>query len=207
MINIGLINHIAETHFHIRHRIIQSLKFPLNPQVKHLFHNSETYYDYWVKIFSDKFFDMGTFIRLGSALERILKEYYMENKGYRNLLDLKKDSKYKKGIFQRIQDWQKNGLIQLFNEGLNYDITTNSNLKLMQELMLHRHLYAHNTGLIDDEYIRDLKKLTGVDLMQSPNISKYYPCEDVYYFEPLLKLNEFIEGTRNFFSDFPNQRN
>ena len=69
--------------------------------------------------------------------------------------------------------------------------------------MQHRHLYAHNSGIIDDDYIAKILKITGIDLLQNPQILNVYPAQDVYWFKPLERINEFIEATKRFFAAFP----
>jgi len=93
--------------------------------------NFNNYHEFWISRFGDKFFDMGTFTRLASELEKGLKYYYMEKKGYRNLIDLKQDKSYKKGIFQKLMPAiNKNdfNLIELFKKELSYNLEDNSQL-------------------------------------------------------------------------------
>lgn len=166
-------------------------------------HNYQNSYEEWMGTMSDKFFDMGTLIRLGTAIEQNLKHYYMDKKGHQNRATLHADPKYRQNMFQQIMPWHNNGALRIYREELSYDLTANQYLKSVQELMLHRHLYAHNSGLIDDEYIKRLKLLTGLDLMQRPEVTRQYPADDLYWFEPLKRLNDFIEETRRFFRVFP----
>lgn len=92
---------------------------------------------------------------------------------------------------------KKNGAIPLLLD-VGVDLEKLSDFPTIQELMLHRHLYAHNLGVIDDSYIEDLKNLTGTDLLDKPEISSKYPAEDVYWFEPLGRINLYIEAVRGF---------
>jgi len=198
------INRVAETHFFLRPLLNNALKNnSITPEGKEIVGNFDNYYDYWHERLGDRFFDMATIIRLGTVIENCLKSFYMNRKGYTNLIDLKADSKYKKNMFQRIQNYQHDGALKLYTDEIGYDLTTNSYLNVMQETMLHRHLYAHNSGLIDDEYVKNLLKITGVDITVNPDVATSYPKDDVYWFEPLSRLNHFIEGTRNFFGQFP----
>lgn len=166
---------------------------------KRLFPDAENYEDVWKSRYGDRFFNMSTLVRIASSIENILRDYYMHKKGHRNLVDLKADPGYKQGIFQRIMPWGE-GAIQLFS-GLGIDLTTKIDWKTMQEITLHRHLYAHNSGLLDSKYIRELKTLTGLDLIEDKSISALYPAQDVYYFTPLENLGLFIESGRRFSAD------
>jgi hypothetical protein len=199
------INKVAETQFFLRPFLVSLLKkSKITNEGRALVGNYNTYYDYWQASFNDMFFDMGNFIRLGSEIELCLRQYYMDKKGYNNLLELYQDPNYEKNIFQRIQNWQNKGVINLFKMELGYDLTTNKELIKIQEIMVHRHLYVHNSGLVDDEYIKRIKDITGYDLTQEDEIIRTnYPQNDVYYFKPLKKLNEFIEDCKRFFGNFP----
>lgn len=65
-----------------------------------------------------------------------------------------------------------------------------------------RNLYAHNVGIIDDEYIEDWKRLTGEDLLAVMTASGY-PASDAYWFRPLLELSAYIENLREFVRALP----
>jgi hypothetical protein len=129
----------------------------------------------------------------------------MYRKGHSTLTELQNDPHYQKGVFQRVQSWQRaNGAIGLYSDDLGYDLTSNPHLQTMQEAMAHRHLYAHNSGLLDDQYIANIETITGTDLRTQPGLAaRGYPAEDVYWFEPLGRLNLFIEQARRFFPPFP----
>ncbi len=196
------INRIAETHYFIRLELRKALDgFVLSDYAKSVLGGNATYLEYWEKSFSDRFFDMGTLIRLGTSIENCLKYFYMDQKGYGNIAQLKNSCEYSKGIFQRIQAWQQNGVIALYQRELGVDLTQNPHLVEIQELMLHRHLYAHCSGIVDDDYIYDILRTTGQDLQQLPELSSY-PNQETYFFEPLKRLNDFIEATRGFFAKF-----
>src|SRR4051794_2229011 len=149
------INWVAEIHFYIRHVIEARLKSTvITPEGKALVGEYDTELDRWRGTFADKFFDMSTMIRLGTAIEICLRTYYMDRKGYLTLIDLRNDARYENGIFQRVQNWQRaNGVLSLYEDEIGYDLANNPHLRAIQEAMMHRHLYAHNSGLIDDEYI------------------------------------------------------
>lgn len=188
----------AENHYMIRPILVNALKNQvLMAEGRRMFPNASNYHDVWARRFSDRFFDMATMIRVATSIETVLRDFYMSKKGHSNLIELRADTEYKMGIFQRIMPWHGNGAIQLLSS-LGVDITVIPEFPVMQEIMLHRHLYAHNAGLLDDKYIDDLKKLTSVDLMADSNISASYPAQDTFYFEPLKRLSDFIEAGRRF---------
>lgn len=198
------IERVAETHYMIRPVLKGALTNQvLMPGGKQIFPNCSTYWDVWTQRLSDRFFDMGTLIRAAASVETTLRDYYMLKKGHQNLTQLRQDPQYKQNIFQRLMPWNgADGVIPLFlNVGVN--LTTLPELPVLQELMLHRHLYAHNLGVIDDQYIDRLKRLTGKDLLTDATISTSYPAQDVVWFEPLGRINDFIEAVRKFFRQLP----
>jgi hypothetical protein len=198
------IDRVAEIHFFLRPLLNNSLKnHPITPEGQMRAGGFDNYFDYWHDRFGDRFFDMATIIRLGTVIENCLKYYYMKRKGHATLIDLKADPKYKPNIFQRIQSNQTDNALKLYKDELGYDLNSNPHLKEMQEAMAHRHLYAHNSGLIDEKYINDIKRITRVDISTHPDIASSYPNQDVYWFEPLKRLDSFIEGAKNFFGQFP----
>ncbi len=92
---------------------------------------------------------MSTTIRLGTAIEICLRTYYMDRKSYSTLIDLRNDALYEKGIFQRVQNWQRaNGVISLYRDEIGYDLTTNPHLLAIQEAMMHRHLGSPGAWLM-----------------------------------------------------------
>jgi hypothetical protein len=203
-VNNSGIERVAETHYMILPALKNALTQQiLTPEGQQLFPDCSTYWDVWTRRLSDKFFDMGTLIRAAASVETALRDYYVLRKGYTNLTQLRQDSQFKENIFQRIMPWHKtDGAISLLTS-VDVDLRAIQELPQLQELMLHRHLYAHNLGVIDDKYIDRLKKLTGRDLMADPGIRATYPAQDVYWFEPLSRLNLFIEAVRGFFRKLP----
>jgi hypothetical protein len=198
------INRIAETQFAIRPLLVNRLKSQhLTEYGKEITGGHDNFHDLWIASLNDKFFDMGTFIRLGSAIEDNLKAYYMNKKGYANNLDLIADAKYKENIFQRVQPWQQDDALSLYKDELGFDLTTIPELIKVQEIVNDRHLFAHSSGLLNNKYIKNLKRINGTDLLSNPSITKHYPMEDIYWFEPLNGLATFIEDSRRFFRSFP----
>ncbi len=175
---------IRQTHYFLRRKLENSLKemnYPFNDN------NYENFYEYWIKSYSDKFFDIGTFTRIGTTIELAFRDYYRERRGITNLTDLKMELdeiSYAKGnIFQRVQKYHKNnGVVRLFDEYLKYDLEANPKFKMIQEIMINRHLYTHKSGLLDDKYIADLKEVTGEDLTKNIKVvNSGYPNQDVFW--------------------------
>ncbi|PIQ25555.1 hypothetical protein COW36_21160 [bacterium (Candidatus Blackallbacteria) CG17_big_fil_post_rev_8_21_14_2_50_48_46] len=211
---IGQINKVAETHFFLRPVLKKSLKETIiSPEGQAEVGPYANYYDYWTGTLSDKFFDMATFMRLGSVLEFNLRNYYTLKKGYSSLLSLTTDpllcdhsGRFDTGLFQRIVQapTKTKGIGKVF-DSIGVDLTDTGKFPdfiKLRELMLHRHLYAHKSGLVDDEYMKKLKDNFNIDI-SADIASKGYPAQDVYYFEPLSKLNDFIEDSRKFFNSLP----
>lgn len=198
------INRIAETHFSLKHQLEKCLKANVITAEGRKIPGCDypTYYDMWRGSFSDRFFDMGTFIRFGSAIEQNLKGYYMLKKGLKTIAELKAEGKAGQNVFQRLMPWTDDNVIELYKTELGYDLTTNPHFAAMQEAMLNRHLYAHNTGLVDETYLKNHQRLTGKDIRSDPAL-KDYPKEDVYWFRPLNDLTEYINASRKFFGAFP----
>jgi len=157
---------VAETHFNIRPTLKSALQSSaLTGAGQSSYPGCITYFDVWTKSYADKFFDMGTFVRAAASVETSLRDYYMKKKGHANLAHLRQDPSYKKNIFQRVMPWHgADGAIELL-KSVNVDVTSFPQLRAIQELVLHRHLYAHNLGVVDDDYIDKLNKLTGLDLL------------------------------------------
>ncbi len=114
------LNRVAEVHFFLRPVLSKALaEHVLTDEGKALVGDYANYQQLWKASFGDRFFDMATAIRLGSAIETCLKLYYMEKKGHPNIPALKADPKYQANIFQRVQSWQSNGVIALYQAELN----------------------------------------------------------------------------------------
>lgn len=204
------VNRVATTHYMVRHRIEASLKqwtFPVGDPIRNLigpqFNN---YFEYWTHTYDDRFFDMGTFTRLGSVLETGFRDFYMQKKGHQNVVALKNDPVLKNAgnIFQRIKPsggGSKN-LQSLYMSELGIDLEAIPGFSDIKEFFIHRHLYTHNSGVVDDHYINDLKAVSGIDL--SAEFTPIgYPAEDCMWFNPLKDLDRFIEAARKVFTALP----
>jgi hypothetical protein len=198
------VERVAETHFSIRPALTSALRnFGLAPDGQAMFPGCTNYWDVWTLQFSDKYFDMGTLIRAAASVETSLRDYYVTKKGFLNLTQLRQDPSYKQNVFQRIMPWNGNDSATALFQALGVDLTIFPDFPKVQELVLHRHLYAHNLGVIDDQYIARLKTLTGKDLLLDPTVAAQYPAQDVVWFEPLSRLPQFINAARGMFSQLP----
>ena len=195
---------VAETHYTVRPLLVNALSNQvLQPVAVARFPTCSTYLDIWKLQLSDRFFDMGTLIRAAASVETGLRDYYTLKKGYSNLSQLRQDRLYKQNIFQRVQPWNaSDGAVALLLT-VGVDLNAFTEFPRVQELVLHRHLYAHNLGVIDDKYIQNLKTLTGKDLLADPQIAGSYPAQDKVWLEPLLRIGSFIEAARRLFRALP----
>lgn len=186
------VERVAETHFFIREQIVRSLgQTRLTPEGQAwLGRPYSTYLELWQGTFADRFFDMATMIRLGSAIETGLRHYHSQFKG-----------PTQRGTFyQRLVKPAE--LVATFKADCSYHLITNAAWGRMREIMVQRHLYAHRSGLADDRYINDMQQVCGEDIR--PRLAALgYPQEEVYWFEPLKRLPEYIEDARRFFRDLP----
>lgn len=191
------IDDVALTHFTMRPMLVNTLRGSaiLQPE---LVGGATNWLDFWVNSFNDRFFDMGTFARLGSAVEATLRDYYMRLKKHKNVAELKTDPDYKQNIFQRILP-NKSGdgdCVKLF-EKIGVDLKGKTGFAAVQEMMLHRHLYVHNSGVVDEDYLAKHSFILGTDI--TPDVTTQgYPNEDVVWFRPLGQLQRFIEASRSF---------
>ena len=70
--------------------------------------------------------------------------------------------------------------------------------------MLCRHLYAHNSGILDEDFVEKYENLTGVDISEDQVIKGLgYPSEDVYFFAPLKSIGTCIENCEQFIKNLP----
>ena len=181
------VERIAETHYVIRAMMVNALKNQiLTPYGRQVTGGHENYFDMWQSGMGDRFFDMATMVRLGTAVEVGLREHHRTTGAV----------PYNNGIYQRLVEPTE--LIELFKHDCMYDLENNPFWASAREVMVHRHLYAHRSGLVDDKYITDLQRITGQDIRPSL-VSMNYPIEQVYWFKPLDKLHDYIESMRSFF--------
>jgi hypothetical protein len=189
------IKRIAETQYMLREILVSSLKkWVIPPDVQKVWGtDAPTYHDFWTATFNYRFFDMGTLVRLATAVETGLRSHYI---GLCSPTQVPQ-----RGVFQRLVEPTQ--LLRLYAD-CGHDLSMVPQWDRMRELMLHRHLYAHRSGLVDDDYINGLKTITGEDI--TPALISYgYPKEEVYWFRPLKGLDDFIESARAFFRALPIQ--
>ncbi len=209
------IRHVAESHFAIRTLLKSRLQqqwvdVDVIGQVigKPTNRGKIDYWTWWTERFGDRFYDMGSLIRLAAGLETGLRDYFRNKRQFKNLTELRQfvanDNRWKGAVFQRIQPWHgQDGARSLLQQELGYDLETNPHLRQVRELMLHRHLYAHHAGVLDNQYLDNWQRLTGEDLRANPAVKRDYPAEDVYWFSPLKQLNDYISWANAFFQQLP----
>lgn len=123
--------------------------------------------------FSLAFLRIGNFIRLGTELENFTRAYYMEKQGLTSRSSLKahlQKLKYPPAIFQRvlpsIKEKNDPTLMELYQKELNIDLKEISKFRSIQEYFVHRHLYTHQNGFVDEIYLEHLEKILGVEERQ-----------------------------------------
>jgi len=193
----------AEFQFYIRKIIHDNLKNSTFPDalMKAMGWSHSNYYDLWKHQNGDRFMDMTTMVRIGAAIEGELRTTYMRLKGHANLVDLHEDPDFNLGAFQRIMPWhedENSARALIYKVGI--DLEEINSIDDARKVMAHRHLYAHNVGLVDEKYISHWLRLTGEDV--SLALTKHgYPEEDCYWFQPLDDMNNYIEVIQHFVRD------
>jgi hypothetical protein len=193
---------LREQHFYLRPVLVNALRQQIITDEGRQFLGGAyaNYLEYWQAAFGDKFFDMPTMVRLGTAIESGLRQYYRQtmegrSRGLSNL------TQQPPAIFQRLGNRGQTAVTLIYHD-LNYDLTTNPHFQAAREVMVHRHLFAHRAGLLDDKYIAELKEVTGEDIRPELTGSGY-PEEEVYWWRPLSKLNQYIEEISRFLKRLP----
>jgi hypothetical protein len=197
------VNSVAEVQFFLRWQLRQALEnyvFVKNEDIRKFIGDAEHWLEFWESQSGQEFFDMTTLVRLATTVETLLRDYYRSCLGHSSISGLA--PKGDRGVFQRLFPWSQNNVMELYAAHLNFDLTKNVKLRRVQELMAHRHLYGHSSGLVTDEYLDNWKTLTGEDLSTNKAL-RSYPDEDVFWFKPLEELDDFIEDVRGFFRGFP----
>ncbi len=193
------VERVAEVHLHLRSRLERALEAVVLTEEGRQFLSTDaaTYRQYWEQTYGDRYFDMGTLQRLATAVESGLRHYHRAVAGAERGHQVATTDR---GIFQQLVHPAK--LLKLYQDDCGYDLSSNPGWPRMRELVVHRHLYAHRSGLVDDLYINDFREVRGEDLL--PQIASLgYPDEEVLWFSPLKQLGLFIEDVRLFFRHLP----
>lgn len=247
---------IRESEYFIKRVFEENLKkIQLDSKTKILVGPYDSYFHMWQATLSDKFYDMTTVVRLGTVIEICLKDYYQEQCGLSNRKELQAHVNSEQNIFQQVQPWHKNGIFVKIENQFHINPLQIDEVKTIQQVMLLRHLYAHNSGLLDKKFVNNYKRLTGIDICmaaslypelykesdntnencsedknkhhfewyntiegieetllerfkdkrsfhekcEDPTIYSDYESEDIYFFEPLNKIQTFISGSEKFF--------
>jgi hypothetical protein len=197
------VNRVAEMQFLIRPQIEGALKAQIlntgEESIRAIVGDAMTYFDLWERQRGPQFFDMSTLVRLASTVETLMRTYYRTCLGRPSISQLSVD----RAAFQRFFPWSQNNVMDVFFADLGVDLAQNPELPRVQRLMCHRHLYAHSSGLVTDEFLRNWQRLTCEDLRTDPSLAAYPAQDDVYFFRPLKELDAYIEDVRRFFRGFP----
>lgn len=184
---------VAETHFLLRPVLVNALRAQEITDAGRAYFKSgaANYYELWVETLADRWFDMASLTRLGTAVETGLRDAYESGSGRRAPAS---------GIFQRLVD--DSDLTNMFKADCGIDLAANAEWRTMRTVMLHRHLYAHRSGAVDEKYLKDHIAVTGSDI--SPDVKAHgYPQQQVYWFRPLENLDAYIEASRRFLRSLP----
>src|SRR5262245_739915 len=125
---------ITEQHYFLRPVLEKQLKeFTVNPDVRSQFGDYDTYYEFWKASCGDRFFDMATMIRLGSAIESGLRDYYVRRTGGTSHAT----GDLARGVFQRILDTPSmDGAVKYYRQNIGYELPNNPHYQAVCEAML-----------------------------------------------------------------------
>jgi hypothetical protein len=197
----NLINQVAGREYTIKSILRTALQAQIiQPGNEIVARDCKNMYELWVMQYGDKFYTMANLIQLCSIIETGFRDYYREKKSYLSLVDLTSDKEIKGAHFQRLIG--DNPLQNLFLSQLSVNLESLPDFLEIKKAMVLRHLYAHRSGLVDQKFINDWEKLTGQNL--EPNFTLVgYPNKDVFWFEPLSNISNFIEAARCVFKQLP----
>ncbi len=187
------VERVAETHFFLRPVLVNALRAQeiTDAGRAHLNSGATNYYELWVETLADRWFDMASLIRLGTAIETGLRDAYERCSG---------KPAPASGIFQRLIG--DSDITDMFAADCGIDLPANAEWGTVRTIMLHRHLYAHRSGAVDEKYLKGHVAVTGNDI--SPDVKAIgYPRQLVYWFRPLENLSAYIEASRRFFRSMP----
>lgn len=179
----------------------------------HEWHTTNSYHHMWQATLLDKFYDITIMVRLGIVIESCLKDYYQEQCGLSNRKELQEHMNSTQNIFQQLQPWHKNGIFVKINNEFHINPLEIDEVKTIQQVVLLRHFYAHNSGLLDQQFVNNYQRLTGIDICKAESlypglftdnknrktIYSDYESEDIYFFEPLKKIQALISDSEKFF--------
>ncbi len=195
---------ITSHHNLFRFEMVKAFKgFVINPNARELLGGSTTLHEYWVGTRSDIYFDMGTFVRLGSETEGAFRDYYMFSLKLPNLNELKSSLPKAGPVFQRVKSGDT--LQKLYLKDLKINLEEFPEFALIKEFVIHRHLYAHNSGYLDEQFFKDMKEYCEIDLLANdPEFSELgWPTKDLVYTSPLRRIGEFSTAISSLFKKLP----
>jgi hypothetical protein len=96
---------------------------------------------------------MGNFIRLGGEIEIFFQQYYGERKGIPW-----RSKSCANPVFQKVlmNEKKKIPLVEYFKKHLSVDISKLPKFVSIQRYFVDRHLYTHQTGLADEQYLKQV---------------------------------------------------
>jgi len=205
-LNIGK---VAEVYYFLQPCVMTALKeIILSPEAKEALKTaSTTYFELWQENYSDRYFDVATFLQLNSQLDLSFKTYYMAWKGYETFKDLYADPAVTPGVFHSTLPNSKSSLQGLFKDQGIFDLATAEEFSVLQEFYIHSSLYTKYLGLVNDTYIKQLKNICQIDLLADERFASLnYPNEEVYWFYPLHNLKKYIESARQIIEQLPEKK-
>ena len=194
MVRNAEVERIAETHFGLRPLLLRVMEGQLISEEMQgqLPVRAANYREYWEGTYSDRWFDMATIMRLGTAIETGLRDSFYRVAPAGERVD--------RGLFQRLVT---PGEIEIaFQTKCSVDLSAIPQWITMRQIMVHRHLFAHRGGLVDDDYLAQHSMVCGVDIRADVELLGY-PEKDVFWFRPLKDIPYYIEAARAFFGQVP----
>lgn len=120
-------------------------------------------YDMAVKVGVYDLIKIASYVRLASISERMLKEIYLSQKI---------GVKIGRGDFQRYK-FKSNSIYSRYLE-IEIDLDSFTRISEFQKFLQFRHMYAHNSGYVDEGFIKNMKE---IDDSVKFDIDHYYPKE------------------------------
>ena len=211
------INRVAAADRAIRPMTDRALRKQVLPEDGRRFAPSgaKTLYDMFEADYTLDFMRMGTFQRLGSVLEVTLRDYYMERRSLTRPgldSDLRGVGKQFSGaVFQRVKPGGAGNVQSLFSSAFGFELNDGKGFDAVQEYFVHRHLYTHRDGRVDERYLTDLEAVSGADerarveaaVLEQAGVQSVEEA-DVYWFEPLRQhFSRYIDAAASVVRDLP----
>ncbi len=190
-------------------------KRTLTPEMRQVMpEGCETLLDVFHRDHTINFMRMGSFLRLGATLERFVRAYYMEKVQLTTTAELREDLTALGGGFEPFvfrsfylsPARSHPTVVDLYARRLGINLGDKVGFSSVQEYFIHRALYVHKNGQVDDEYLDQIAALLGKDERDriEAAIMSVSPVEHVedahaYWFEPIDKnLQHYIDRAMRF---------